>query len=173
VHRPHGLVVLGCLAMSLLGRAVVPARSFQPSIGYTRAQVESAFHAIGGTHTVFEAAGPVRGVPRVLGRDRALYAVVEVNGYPEVVDVQVVAVLDTHDRATLERQVEYASLACGELAGPAAQKWCIGRILNTNAKGLKTATGASDFGALRITVKTYQSPKAAQPPVVSIDIGAV
>ena len=68
-------------------------------------------------------------MPRVLGQDRHLYTIVEINGYPEVVDVQLVSVLDTRSRATLENQVVYDSLACGLLVELAAQKWCAGRIL--------------------------------------------
>jgi len=65
---------------------------------------------------------------------------VEINGYPEVVDVQVVSILDTSSKTILEGQVAFDSLTCREFSSKAAQKWCTGRILNTNANGLVTAT---------------------------------
>jgi len=147
--------------------------AFEPSIGLTRSQVEARFHEIDGGHTVFKPAAAVAGVPRVLGQDPRLYTVVEINGYPEVVDVQLVSVLDTRSKTTLENQVVYDSLACGLLAERAAQNWCTGRILNTNSRGLVTATTSKTFGPLRITVKTYQAAKTSSPPVVSVNVTAM
>jgi hypothetical protein len=147
--------------------------AFEPSIGLTRSQVEARFHEIDGGHTVFKPAAAVAGVPRVLGQDRQLYTIVEVNGYPEVVDVQLVSLLDTRSKTTLENQVVYDSLACGLLANVAAQNWCTGRILDTNSRGLVTATESASFGAVRITVKTYQAAKPSSPPVVSLNVTAL
>jgi hypothetical protein len=147
--------------------------AFEASIGLTRSQVEARFHEIDSGHTVFKAAAAVKGVPRVLGQDPRLYTIVEINGFPEVVDVQLVSLLDTQTKATLENQVVYDSLACGLLADQAAQTWCTGRILDTNAHGLVTATKSSTFGAVRITVKTYQAAKPSSAPVVSLDIAAL
>jgi hypothetical protein len=147
--------------------------AFEPSIGLTRSQVEARFHEIDGGHTVFKPAAAVAGVPRVLGQDRQLYTIVEVNGYPEVIDVQLVSLLDTRSKTTLENQVVYDSLACGLLANVAAQNWCTGRILDTNSRGLVTATKSASFGAVRITVKTYQAAKASSPPVVSLNVTAL
>ncbi len=145
---------------------------FKPSIGMTRAQVESAFRSVPGTSTVFARAGSIKGVPRVLGHDERLFTVVEINGYPEVVDVQVVTVLDTHRAKTLEKQVMYDSLACGELAGRSAQAWCLGRALNTRAHHLVTATTSRSFGPLRITVHTFQKAHSSAPPLVEVNIAA-
>ena len=97
----------------------------------------------------------------------------EVNGYPEVVDVQLVSLLDTQSKTTLENQVLYDSLACGLLADQAAQNWCTGRILNTNSRGLVTVTKSASFGAVRITVKTYQAAKPSSSPVVSVNLTAL
>lgn len=148
------------------------ASPFEASIGLTRSQVEARFREIDGNHTVFKAATAIAGTPRVLGRDKRLYTIVEVNGYPEVVNVQVVTVLDTGNKTTLENQVVFDSLACGVLADETAQKWCTGRILNTNSRGLVTATTARSFGPVRVTVKTYQSSKSSSPPVVSVSVTA-
>jgi tetrahydromethanopterin S-methyltransferase subunit F len=149
------------------------ASGFEASIGLTRSQVEARFHEIDGGHTVFQAASDVKGVPRVLGRDQRLYTIVEVNGFPEVVDVQVVSVLDTGSKTTLENQVVYDSLVCALFGDRRAQSWCTGRILNTNSHGLVTATASANYAPVRITVKTYQSSKASSPPVVSLNIAAV
>jgi len=146
--------------------------AFEPSIGLTLSQVESLFREIDGSRTVFRAASKLHGVPRMLGSDGPLYTIVEINGYPAVTDVQVVSVLETASKTTLENQVLYDSLACAALADEAAQNWCTGRILNTNSHGLVTATKATDFGPVRITVKTYQSAKSSSPPVVSINVAA-
>lgn len=151
-------------------QAVSASSGFVASLGLTRSQVEERFHEIDGTKTVFKMAKAVRGVPRVLGSDKGLYTVVEVNGYPEVVNVQVATLLSTASKTELENQVAYDSLACGLLADEAAQDWCTGRILNTNRRGLVDASKAKDFGPVRITVRTYQSSKASNPPVVSINV---
>ena len=119
---------------------------------------------------MFKAVKAVRGVPRVLGRDARLYTIVEIDGFPEVVNVEVVLLLYTQSKPILEDQVVYGARSCGLLANPAAQTWCTGRILNTNAHGLATATTSRTFGSIRITAKTYQSNKGPSPPVVSIDI---
>jgi hypothetical protein len=147
--------------------------AFEPSIGLTRSQVESLFREIDGSNTVFKAASKINGVPRVLGHDNSLYTIVEINGYPSVTDVQVVSLLETESKTTLENQVVYDSLACAALADQAAQSWCTRRILNTNSHGLVTATSTADFGAVSITVKTYQSTKASGPPLVVINVTAV
>lgn len=144
--------------------------AFVPGIGLTRAQVEARFHEIDGSHTVFRRASDLHGVPRVLGRDSSLYTITQISGYPEVVDVQIVSLLDTSSKKTLENQVYYDSLACGLLAAEPAQAWCTGRILNTNAKGLVDADKTASFGAVRVTVRTYDSKKASSPPIVSIDV---
>ncbi len=149
-----------------------PHDGFEPSIGLTRAQVEAAFRAIAGKATVFEKAGAVKGVPRVLGHDSGLFTLDEILGYPEVVDVQTVTVLDVHSKKTLERQVMYDSLVCGELSGRAAQAWCLGRVLNTNKHGLETATSKRVFGALEITARTYRSSSGSAPPIVDLNISA-
>ena len=159
-------------AGALVPAALVPG-AFEASIGLTRSQVEARFHEIDSGHTVFKAAAAVKGVPRVLGQDPRLYTIVEVNGFPAVVDVQLVSLLDTKSKTTLENQVVYDSLACGLLAEQAAQTWCTGRILNTNAHGLVTATKSATFGAVRIMVKTYQADKASSAPVVSVDVDSV
>lgn len=165
-------------------RGVVPATAaptvttlgddsaFVPSIGLTRSQVESRFSEIDGSNTVFKAASKLHGVQRVLGHDSPLYTIVEINGYPAVTDVQVVSVLETDSKTTLENQVVYDSLACGALADEAAQSWCTGRILNTNSHGLVTATKTANFGPVSITVKTYQSAKSSGPPLVTINVTA-
>jgi len=98
---------------------------------------------------------------------------VEINGYPEVVDVQVVSILDTSSKTILEGQVAFDSLTCREFSSKAAQKWCTGRILNTNANGLVTATNSKTFDGLRITVRTYRSSASSSAPVVSIDVSAI
>jgi len=145
---------------------------FVPSLGLTRAQAESRFREIDGSHTVFKAVAKSHGVPRVLGSDNGLYTIVEINGYPAVTDVQVVSVLETTNKTTLQNQVLYDALACGAFGDQGAQNWCTSRILNTNSHGLVTATKAEDFGAVRITVKTYQPTKVPGPPVVSINVTA-
>jgi hypothetical protein len=147
--------------------------AFEASIGLTRSQVETRFHEIDGSHTVFHAASDVKGVPRVLGQDQRLYTIVEVNGFPEVVDVQVVSILDTGTKKTLEDQVLYDSFVCAYLGDKSAQSWCTSRILNTNSHGLVTATSSANFAPVRITVKTYQSSKASSPPVVSLNVAAI
>lgn len=151
--------------------AMMREPGFEPSIGLTRSQVESRFHEIDGGHTVFKSASDVRGLSRVLGADSQLYTIVEINGYPEVNDVQLVSVLDTASKTMLENQVVYDSLACGLLADEAAQNWCTGRILNTDSTGLVTATMAKSFGLVEITVRTYQTTqsKSSNPPVASIN----
>ena len=145
--------------------------SFIPSIGLTRTQVESLFREIDGSHTVFRAARALHGIPRVLGSDNRLYTIIEINGYPAVTDVQVVSILETTSKATLENQVLYDSLACSALGDKAAQNWCTSRILNTTSHGLATATEAADFGPVRITVKTYQSTRSSGPAVATVNIG--
>ena len=97
--------------------------SFIPSIGLTRTQVESLFREIDGSRTVFRAARALHGIPRVLGSDNRLYTIIEINGYPAVTDVQVVSILETTSKATLENQVLYDSLACSALGDKAAQNW--------------------------------------------------
>jgi hypothetical protein len=145
---------------------------FQPSIGLTRAQVEARFRDIDGNHTIFQTASKVKGVSRVLGGDKRLYTVVEINGYPAVGDLEVDSLLDTTSKTTLEDQIVYDSLVCGEFSNKAGQTWCLGRILDTNSKGLITATKSAVFGGLRMTVKTYRSSSGSNPPVVAIDIAA-
>jgi hypothetical protein len=163
-----------CLNLSTaLGTAAPIPATFEASIGLTRSQVEARFLEIDGSQTSFKSAPSIAGVPRVLGQDRKLFTAIEVNGYPEVVDVQLVSVLDTQSKTTLENQVVYDSLACGLLAEMVAQKWCTGRILNTGSRGLITATASKTFGPLRITVKTYQAAKASSPPVVSVNVTAM
>ena len=147
--------------------------NFVPSIDLTRSQVESSFREIDGSHTAFKAVTKLHGVPRVLGSDNSLYTIVEINGYPSVTDVQVVSVLETTSKTTLQNQVLYDSLTCGAFGGQSAQNWCTSRILNTNSHGLVTATKAADFGAVRITVKTYQAAKSSSPPIVSINVSAI
>jgi hypothetical protein len=147
--------------------------SFVASIGLTRSQVESLFREIDGSHTVFRAAPELHGMPRVLGSDNGLYTIVEINGYPAVTDVQVVSVLGTTSKTTLQNQVLYDSLACSALGDQAAQNWCTSRILNTTSHRLATATEAADFGSVRITVKTYQPTKSGGPPVATINIGPI
>jgi hypothetical protein len=145
---------------------------FSPTLGATRTQVEALFHYID-KDTTFKVAPKIKGVPRSLGQDRSLYTAVEINGYPEVVDVQVVSILDTANKNILEGQVAFDSLTCREFSTEAAQKWCTGRILNTNARGLVTATQSKTFHGLRITVRTYRSSTGSSAPVVSIDVSAV
>lgn len=164
----------GAVMGALASAGPVPASSaFQPSIGLTRAQVETLIHGLDGGRTMFRAASPVKGVPRVLGGDKPLYTIVEVNGSPEVIDVQLASLLDTASKVTLEDQVNYDSHVCGALSNDqSAQAWCEGRVLNTNAHGLVNATKAATFGRVRITVKTYENAKRSSPPVVSVNITA-
>jgi hypothetical protein len=164
----------GAVVVTVLGGIATPARgSFTPSMGITRSQAENLFRAIDGKNTVFTVASRVKGVPRVLGGDRRLFTVVEINGNPVVVDVQVVTIVDVASKATLENQVVYDSLACRVFATVAAENWCTGRVLNTNAKGMVTASATRDFGGLDITVRTYLSKKGSGPPIVSLDLHAV
>lgn len=153
-------------------RLNVTLTGFSPTLGATRTQVEELFHYID-KNTVFKVASAVKGVPRTLGQDKGLYTAVEINGYPEVVDVQVVSILDSASKNVLEGQVAYDSLTCREFSTKAAQTWCTGRILNTNKDGLVTATKSKTFSGLRITVRTYRSSSSANAPVVSIDISAI
>jgi hypothetical protein len=146
---------------------------FTPTLGATRAQVEAIFHYIDGSHTSFAVAKEIKGVPRVLGADKRLFTVVEINGSPEVTDVQVVSILDTTSKTILEDQITYDALTCGQFSTTAAQTWCTGRILNTNAKGLLTATASKTFGGLLITVRTYRSQTRSTIPIVSINIDAM
>lgn len=165
--RSFPLSVLGVSAMQSNRMS-----TFEPSLGLTRSQVEQRFREIDGSHTVFKTASSVDGMPRVLGSDKRLYTIVEINGYPEVTDVQVVSVLDAASKTTLENLVIYDSLACGVLADEAAQNWCTSRVLDTNSEGLVTATKAADFGPVRISVKTYQDKKSSSPALVSINVMA-
>ncbi len=170
------LAALGACTLAQSGAAKAADRmppAFKLSIGLTRAQVEARFHEIDGANTMFKSAPKVNGVARVLGGDRRLFTIIEVNGYPEVTDVQVVTLLDTSSKKVLEDQVIYDSLACGVLAGTTARDWCTERILNTSAHGLATASKSGHFGPLRITVKTYQSAKSPNPPVVSLNVAPV
>lgn len=134
--------------------------------------MEAAFRAIAGKATVFAKASAVKGVARVLGHDPALFTLVEINGYPEVLDVQTVTVLDVRSEKTLERQVMYDSLVCGELSGMTAQAWCLARALNTDKHGLVTATATKVFGPREVTVRTYRTSSGSAPPIVEVDIGA-
>jgi hypothetical protein len=143
---------------------------FSPSMGITRTQAESIFQSIDGKNTVFKVASSVKGVPRVLGGDQRLFTAVEINGNPQVVDVQVVSIFDTANKNILENQVLYDSLVCRVFANLTAENWCTSRILNTNAKGMKTATMARNFGGLEITVRTYLSQKGSGPPIASINL---
>jgi hypothetical protein len=145
---------------------------FSPTLGATRTQVEQLFHFID-KNTTFKAASKVEGVPRVLGQDKSLYTAVEINGYPEVIDVQVVSILDTASKTVLDSQVAYLSLTCREFSTKATQKWCTGRILNTNSSGLVTATKSMTIDGLRFTVRTYRSITDSGAPVVSIDVSAI
>jgi hypothetical protein len=145
---------------------------FSPTLGATRTQVEQLFHLID-KNTTFKVASKVKGVPRVLGQDKSLYTAVEINGYPEVIDVQVVSILDTASKTVLQSQVAYLSLTCREFSTEIAQKWCTGRILNTNSTGLVTATKSKSFNGLRFTVRTYRSTTDSGSPVVSIDVSAI
>lgn len=138
-------------------------------MGMNRSEAESLFHAIDGGHTVFRTAPAVKGVPRVLGGDKRLFTVVEINGRPEVIDVQIVTILDTSSKSILENQVVYDSLVCRVFANIAAEKWCTSRVLNTNAKGMITATRSKSFEGLNLTVKTYLSKKGSGPPIVSMN----
>ncbi|MCU1489114.1 MAG: hypothetical protein JWM85_519, partial [Acidimicrobiaceae bacterium] len=146
------VVVLATLAV--VGSASVVSASTAPGIGLTRSQVEQLFHAVDGSHTVFRSATKVKGVPRVLGGDKTLYTVVEVNGSPQVVDVQVVSLLDTKSEKILENQVIYDALTCDAFGGTSARSWCTKRILDPSGKGMVSASGAKDFGGIEITVKT-------------------
>jgi hypothetical protein len=146
---------------------------FTPTLGATRAQVEALFHYLDGNHTTFRVASKIKGVPRVLGGDTRLFTVVEINGYPEVIDVQVVTILDTSSKSILEQQITYDALTCREFSTATAQKWCTGRILDTNADGLITATKSKVFGGLDITVRTYRSTSSSAVPIVSVDISAL
>jgi len=138
-------------------------------MGLSRKTAESLFHSIDGSETVFKGAASVHGVPRVLGGDKRLFTVVEINGSTEVVDVQIVSILDTSSKTILENQVIYDSLACRVFANLAAERWCTRRILNTNAAGMVTATRSKDFQGLNMTVKTYRSKKGAGPPIVAMN----
>lgn len=183
VARPIGafgaVVVVGCMFGQVAavasapggGGQLSPRSGFAPSIGLTRTQVEAAFRAIAGKATVFEKAGAVKGVPRVLGHDSALFTLVEISGFPEVVDVQTVTVLDVHSKKTLERQVMYDSLVCGELSGKPAQAWCLERALNTDKHGLVTATSRKVFGSLEIAIRTDRSSSGSAPPIVEVNVG--
>jgi hypothetical protein len=153
-------------------RLNVTLTGFSPTLGATRTEVEELFHYID-KRTIFKVASKIKGVPRTLGQDKGLYTAVEINGYPEVVDVQVVSILDTSSKTILEGQVAFDSLTCREFSSKAAQKWCTGRILNTNANGLVTATNSKTFDGLRITVRTYRSSASSSAPVVSIDVSAI
>jgi hypothetical protein len=146
--------------------------SFAPSMGLTRLQAESLFLAIDGKNTIFKSASSVKGVARALGKDQRLFTAVEINGSPEVVDVQVVTVLDTASKPILENQVVYDSLTCREFASVQAQKWCTDRVLNINRSGLVTATQSRVFSGLRMTVRTFHTPNSANPSIVTIDIAA-
>jgi hypothetical protein len=171
-HLPRALAGVALVATVLLGAATPVVASFTPSMGITRGQAESLFRAIDGKNTAFKVASMVKGVPRVLGGDQHLFTVVEINGDPEVVDVQVVTIIDTSSKAILENQVVYDSLACRVFATVAAENWCTSRVLNTNAKGMITATKTRNFGGLDITVRTYLSKKGSGPPIVSMDLHA-
>ena len=65
------------------------------------------------------------------------------------------SIVDISNKSILEEQVSYDSLACCGFATETAQKWCMGRILSTNASGLITATQSRNFNGLTITVRTY------------------
>jgi hypothetical protein len=69
-------------------RLNVTLTGFSPTLGATRTEVEELFHYID-KRTIFKVASKIKGVPRTLGQDKGLYTAVEINGYPEVVDVQV------------------------------------------------------------------------------------
>lgn len=155
------------------GSATSTPSSFAAGMGLTRTQTEELFHFIDGSRTVFNSATKVRGVPRVLGRDKRLFTIVEINGFPQVVDVQIVSVLDTSNKSTLENQVVYDSLACREFANMTAQKWCTSRILNTNSSGLVTATESRSFNGLRMMVRTFRSSNISSTPIVSLDFKAL
>lgn len=142
------------------------------SMGITRAQTEALFHFVDGSHTVFHSASALKGVPRVLGSDPQLFTAVEINGNPQVVDVQVVSIIDSASKATLEKQVNYLSLACLEFASESAQKWCLSRILNTNSSGLVSASASKKYNGLQITVKTYRPNQNSAPPLISVDFKA-
>ncbi|MHB2028279.1 MAG: hypothetical protein ACYCPT_05600 [Acidimicrobiales bacterium] len=142
------------------------------SMGLTRTQIEELFHFIDGGNTKFRTATNVKGVPRVLGGDKRLFTIVEINGAPDVVDVQVVSILDTSSKLTLENQVVYDTLTCREFANIVAQRWCTSRVLNTNSSGLVTATASKTFNGLEITVRTFRSATKSFAPVVSIDVRA-
>ncbi|MFI5035019.1 MAG: hypothetical protein ACHQFZ_02300 [Acidimicrobiales bacterium] len=154
------------------GALRVSEAGFVPTLGLTRQQVESIFIAIDGQRTTFKIVSKVKGVPRVLGGDRTLFTVVEINGFPKVLDVQVVTVLDTSTKLTLENQVTYDTLTCRAFAGAAGQRWCTGRILNTDSKGLVTASKSKLFNGVRIAVRTYRSSASSTVPIVSVDVSA-
>jgi len=160
-----GLITLGLTQPVLAGSLV--------SMGITRTQAESLFHAIDGSNTVFRSASSIKGVPRVLGGDRHLYTVVELNGFPQVEDVQVVSIIDTANRTILVNQVMYDSLVCRVFSTTVAQNWCTSRILNTSAKGMLTASQTRSFGGLQITVRTYLSSKGSGPPIASLDLHSI
>jgi hypothetical protein len=162
--------VLVVLLSTLSAYGLASASSPPLSMGITRAQTEALFHYIDGRHTVFHSASSLKGIPRVLGADSRLFIAVEINGNPQVVDVQVVSIVDSASKTTLEEQVSYLSLACLEFASKAAQKWCLGRILNTNALGLVNASAAKNYNGLRITVKTYRPKLSSGPPIISVDL---
>lgn len=122
---------------------------------------------------MFGASSKVKGVPRVLGSDHRLFTLVEINGYPEVVDVQVLSLLDGTSKQMIESQVVYDTLACAGFGGAPAERWCMGRVLNTNKDGLVTTSASKAFGAAKITVKTYQAKARSNPPLVSIDIAPI
>jgi hypothetical protein len=173
--RLFGVFVGAALFVTSSIAATLPsaASSFTPSMGITRAQTESLFNSIDGKHTVFTSATTVKSIPRVLGGDKRLFTAVEINGNPEVTDVQVVTVVDTTNKSILEQQVSYDSLTCREFASEAAQKFCTGRILNTNSKGLITASESKTFSGLKITVRTYRAKNGSGPPIFSLDFKAV
>jgi hypothetical protein len=139
-------------------------------MGITRIQTEALFHYIDGSHTVFHSASALKGIPRVLGADSRLFIAVEINGSPQVVDVQVVSVVDSASKTTLEEQVGYLSLVCLEFASKAVQKWCVSRILNTNASGLVNASASRNYNGLRITVKTYRPKMSSGSPIISLNL---
>lgn len=141
-------------------------------MGLTRSQAESFFRVIDGNHTVFKVVSSQKNVPRVLGRDKRLFTVVEISGSPQVIDVQVVTVLDTGDKSVLQNQVVYDSLTCRVFGSLAAQKWCLGRILNTNRAGLVNASKSAVFNGLNMTVRTYHSGHNSLAPIVSVDLSA-
>lgn len=157
---------------TLTDRLNVELAGLSSTLGATRAQVEQLFRFID-RNTTFKVASKIKGVPRTLGQDKSIYTAVEINGDQEVIDVQVITILDQGSKTILESQVAFDSLVCREFSTKDAQAWCTGRILNTNASGLITATKTRTFGGLRITVRTYRSSASSSAPVVSIDVSAV